>query len=189
MLYFCPDFSNQKKLEMKKTILLVALTAMFGVAANAQSTYKSAIGGRFGTTYYDVGSVSYKFFVTQPGAVELNFGVGSRGYSYVSDDFRTFYLHFSGAYQHHFNIPVDGLRWFVGGGAVVYNGFANDRYKEYRGVGVGLFPTGGIDYKFSKIPLNLTADVRPTFLVTAPDYYNSFEANVGVAIRYTIGQR
>jgi len=179
---------------MKKVILVAVLTAMIGFSGFAQSTYKSAIGGRFGTTYYDIGSVSYKFFVAEPAAIELNLGLGSRGYGYLNGDYRTSYVHFSGAYQHHFKIPVEGLRWFIGGGAVVYNAFvdkdADDRFEDdYKGVGVGLFPTGGIDYKFANIPLNLTADVRPTFVLAKADAYDSFEPNVGVAVRYTIGGR
>ncbi len=162
---------------------------MVGITGFSQSTYKSAIGIRGGTAYYDDVSASYKFFVADPGAVELNLGIGSSNYFYG----RAGAVHFSGAYQHHFNIPVTGLRWFLGGGALVYSAFANrdfDLYREdYRGVGFGLFPTGGIDFKFNKIPLNLTADFRPTFVVAHPDAYNTFEANVGFAVRYTIGQR
>ncbi|HTG57529.1 MAG TPA: hypothetical protein VL943_14730, partial [Niabella sp.] len=88
---------------------------------------------------------------------------------------------------HHFDIkPVDGLKWFVGGGVVVSNTFSNNKY--YKGVGVGLFPTGGADYKFKKIPLAVSADVRPTFNIVEPfDYndYNNFYPNVGVSARYT----
>lgn len=170
---------------MKKVILVAVLTAMIGFSSFAQSTYKSAIGGRFGTTYYDIGSVSYKFFVAEPSAIELNLGLGSKSYGFYDGNTTT--AHFSGAYQHHFKIPVEGLRWFVGGGAVVYNTFSD--YDDLDGFGIGFFPTGGIDYKFANIPLNLSADVRPTFMVSRPDYYDSFEPNVGVAVRYTIGGR
>ena len=175
---------------MKRVILLVMLTAMVGFSAYSQSTYKSAIGLRVGSVYYDDVSASFKFFVAAPSAIELNLGFGSRGYAF---DNRSGAVHFSGAYQHHFNIPVNGLRWFIGGGAVVYSAFADNDFgqfrDDYRGFGAGIFPTGGIDYKFAKIPLNLSADIRPTFMVSRPDYYDSFEPNVGVAVRYTIGQR
>ena len=36
----------------------------------------------------------------------------------------------------------------------------------------GYFPTGGADYKFGKIPLDVSVDIRPTFRVASPTYYN-----------------
>jgi hypothetical protein len=171
---------------MKKVFLSGLLLAGLATVSVAQSTYKSAIGGRFSNGYFDAVSGSYKTFVTQHGALEFN--LGFRGRSYGSFDWVT--VAFSAAYQHHFDIkPVPGLRWFVGGGLSVYNSFSND--ERYRGFGMGIFPTGGIDYKFSNIPLNLTADIRPTISIADPydDNYNGYKSfnggNFGVAVRYT----
>jgi len=170
---------------MKKTTILVVCLLALGFAGQAQSTYKSAIGARLSGTYYDNFAFSYKFHVTNPGAIELNAGFGSYGrYPGYYNDKRPFFVSFSGAYQHHFDIPVDGLRWFIGGGATVYH--ASSKNDAYVGTGFGIFPTGGIDYKFAKIPLNLTADFRPTFFVTTHEYYNHFYPNAGIAARYTI---
>ena len=59
-------------------------------------------------------------------------------------------------------------------------------YDDYDGFGFGIYPTGGVDYKFSNIPLNLTADIRPTFLVANPNNHNNgFIGNLGIAARYT----
>ncbi|MFT4024308.1 MAG: hypothetical protein QM664_11050 [Flavihumibacter sp.] len=55
---------------------------------------------------------------------------------------------------------MPGLQWYIGGGVAAYNSFSNKDY--YRGFGLGLFPTGGVDYKFGNIPLNVSADFRPT---------------------------
>ncbi len=169
---------------MKKVLLSFAM-AIGIMSANAQSTYNSAIGGRIGG-YYDLISGSYKTHITEPGALEFN--LGFRGYRGGGIDWVT--VAFSAAYQHHFPIkPVPGLRWYVGGGLTAYNSFSD--YDGLKGFGLGVFPTGGIDYKFEKIPLNLSADVRPTIGVVdpfdAPGYkYRSFRGdNFGISARYT----
>jgi hypothetical protein len=156
----------------------------------AQSDYKNAIGGRFGTTYYDLFSASFKTFITKPGALEFNLGVGGRSYdhgpNYVD---KTFTISASAAYQHHFPIgKIEGFKWYVGGGLMIYNSRndkdGNSDY-DYNGFGFGLFPTGGVDYKIKSIPLNVSADVRPTIFITAPGSYNSYYGNFGIAARYT----
>ncbi|HEX7754481.1 MAG TPA: hypothetical protein VF421_04010 [Niabella sp.] len=169
---------------MKKGGLLAAfITAV--LVSNAQSSYKQAIGARLSSnTRYDAFAASYKFFVTHPGAIELNLGVGGDNYRYNGHDRRAFGINFAGTYQHHFDIkPVPGLKWFIGGGLTMFNSSA--KLDHYEGFGLGIYPTGGADYKFAKIPLNLSADVRPTFHITAPDSYDTFYPYVGIAARYT----
>lgn len=172
---------------MKKLLLSFGLAFAMAGAAKAQSDYQSAIGIRLSNGYSDAVSGSYKTFVTEPGALEFN--LGFRGRSYGSFDWVT--VAFSAAYQHHFEIkPVEGLRWYVGGGLTAFNSFSdNDAYK---GFGLGIFPTGGIDYKFANIPLNLSADYRPTFSVVDPyddrygyKYDRFYGGNFGVSARYT----
>ncbi|ULQ54214.1 hypothetical protein [Flavihumibacter fluvii] len=171
---------------MKRVFLSGLLLCGLASAGLAQSTYKSAIGGRLSTGYYEAISGSYKTFVSNQGALEFNLGFRPKS----SGDVDWVTVAFSAAYQHHFDIkPVPGLRWFVGGGLTMYNSFSN--YENYRGFGLGIFPTGGIDYKFADIPLNLTADIRPTIAVADPydDNYNGYESfnggNFGVSVRYT----
>ncbi|MBZ4188756.1 hypothetical protein [Niabella beijingensis] len=170
---------------MKKIFLFAAFLAAAAVAT-AQSNYKQAIGMRLSTnTEYDAVSASYKFFVSRPGAIELNLGFGDRRYHYFDERRNAPSVSFSGTYQHHFPIkPVPGLKWFVGGGLVFFN--TSSKLDRYDGFGAGIYPTGGIDYKFSKIPLNLSADFRPTFHLTAPDGYNTVHPDaVGIAARFT----
>lgn len=169
---------------MKKVLLSFAMAIGILSAAQAQSDYNSAIGLRIGG-YYDVVSGSFKTHITEPGALEFNLGV--RGYNGPVDWVT---VAASATYQHHFPIkPVPGLRWYVGGGLTAYNSFSDNRYA--RGFGLGIYPTGGIDYKFESIPLNLSADVRPTFGIVdpydTPGYkYRSFRGdNFGVSARYT----
>lgn len=164
----------------KNFLILITFLCLSGVAT-AQSDYDKAIGIRLGSGYYDLFSGSYKVFITDPGALEFNLGL--RGYGVIGVNW--FNVSVAGSYQHHFPInAVPGLQWFVGGGAVVSNTFSSFDYR--RGLGLGIFATGGADYKFSNIPLNVTVDIRPTFSVLeAYSYYNSFYPNGGIAARYT----
>ncbi len=171
---------------MKKKFLLILTTLIISVASIAQDgDYKNAIGLRGGGGYYDLISASYKTFLTSSGALELNLGFRPYTYSYLSS-YNWFNLSLSASYQHHFPIgAVEGLRWFVGGGATAYNTFS--KFEDYKGFGLGVFPTGGVDYKFGNIPLNVSADLRPTISIIKPyAFYSSFYAgNVGASIRYT----
>ena len=167
---------------MKRILLLGIGVVSIAVMSYAQSDYKNAIGGRFGTTYYDLFSASFKTFVTKPGALEFNLGVGARSY----DAHNTFAISASAAYQHHFPIGnIEGFKWYVGGGLMVYNASNNNPNKDYEGFGFGIFPTGGVDYKIKAIPLDVSVDVRPTIFIAAPGYYNSYYGNFGIAARYT----
>ncbi len=163
-------------------IVFVLSFSAASLRAQEGSSYKNGIGLRAGGGYYDVVAASFKTFVTTPGALEINVGFrpyGITGYSW-------FNLSGSVSYQHHFPIgSIEGFRWFIGGGAIAFNTFS--RYDYYKGFGLGIFPTGGVDYKFSNIPLNVSADIRPTITIVKPySYYNNFYAgNAGISARYT----
>jgi hypothetical protein len=167
---------------MKREILISVLFFLAATAGFSQSKYRSAVGVRIGNGYTDLVSASLKTFLGEsPGAIELNLGV-KPGYG----DNDVFNLSLSASYQYHFDIPpVDGLRWFIGGGLTGYHSFSG--HSDYRGFGLGIFPTGGIDYKFAGIPLNLSADIRPTIRIAAPRYYeynNFYPGNFGISARY-----
>lgn len=180
---------------MKKfrvALSIVFLSGFFAVSLQAQdgSDYKRGIGLRVGGGYYDIVAASFKTFITDPGAIELN--LGFRPYAAVYSSYNQFNLSFSASYQHHFPIgSVEGLKWFVGGGLTAYNTFSSN--KDYSGFGLGIFPTGGVDYKFGNIPLNVSADFRPTFAIVKPDYYGYsylsysrfYAGNAGISARYT----
>lgn len=173
---------------LKKCLGIFLLVSGISISTMAQTDYESAIGLRIAPeSYYDLFTVSYKTFVSDPSAFELNVGVGSRGYSYHQSAYHPFSISASGVYQYHFQTKLTGFKWFVGGGIALYQAFSGS--KNYRGFGFGFFPTGGVDYKFPLIPLNLSADYRPTILVTRPDNYDSFHAtNFGISARYVIGK-
>ncbi|MBL7763320.1 MAG: hypothetical protein JNL23_07820 [Chitinophagaceae bacterium] len=176
-----------------KFLCLSVLAIAISISGFSQKPYDKGIGLRFSNTYYDVVAATFKFFVSDAGAFDLNAGFGLKGYAYgVGPGYnkvRPFNLGISAAYQHHFEIPVrgGGFAWFIGGGLVGYRSFSSEG--DYDGFGFGIFPTGGVDYKIPKIPLAVSADYRPTFFLTAPNYYDSFYGrNIGVSARYTFGK-
>ena len=177
---------------MKKTLFLLSLGVFrYAIACCQTTTYQSAIGLRLGTGYSDLISVSYKTFLSEgPGALELNLGVKPNAsinyYSGASNPYYTM-MSFSASYQYH--VPVSalpGLQWFIGGGFTLTNTFSD--YDGYSGFGFGLFPTGGADYKFGNIPLDVSIDIRPTFRLTSPQNYNYdnfYFPDFGFSARYT----
>ncbi|MBX3239220.1 MAG: hypothetical protein KIT80_10590 [Chitinophagaceae bacterium] len=173
-----------------KNVLLGLVFLLVSATVMGQSDYKAAIGGRLApTSYYDFMAFSYKAFVTDAGALEFNAGGGRRGYYYEGRNRHPFTIAASGSYQHHFKIPLNGLQWFVGGGLTAYNAFHGNTH--FKGFGFAFFPLGGIDWKVPNIPLNLSADYRPSIFVTRPSYLgDSFEATqFGFSVRYTLGGR
>lgn len=161
---------------MKKITLLFCTLFVLAIANGLKAQdYQSAIGLRLG---YPL-SASYKFFVKDPGAIELY--AGFRGYTFYS------WFNIGGMYQHHFPIEsVDGLSWYVGGGvsALFYSyktgfGPAGDNF------GLGINGALGLDYKFADIPLNLSVDWLPTVYVTG--YLSGFGGGYGaLAARYVL---
>jgi hypothetical protein len=160
---------------MKQIRLLTLMVALFcTVQSLSAQDYKSAIGLRLG---YPI-SVSYKTFISEPGAVEIY--AGFRGYAFYN------YFLVGAMYQHHFPIgSVPGLKWYVGGGlnALFYNydaGFVGDG-----GFGLGINGAVGLDYKFENIPLNLSVDWLPTVYISG--YLSGFGGGLGaLSARYTL---
>jgi hypothetical protein len=165
---------------MKTKLSLLSFLLALAVTVNAQD-YKNSIGIRLGGGYYDAIGASFKTFLSQPGALELNLAIRPYGNTVYN---RT-NVSFSGAYQHHFPIAnIEGFKWFVGGGAILSNTFSN--YNDHRGFNMGIFPTGGVDYKLKNAPFAFSADVRPTIhVVSGYRHINNFYANGGVTARYT----
>lgn len=167
---------------MRKILLMASL--MIAGGAFAQD-YKNSIGLRFGPGYYDAVGASFKTFISQPGALEFNLGFRPYSHSYHNGKHDWTNVSISGAYQHHFPIgSIDGFKWYVGGGLVIANSFSDSDY--YRGTSVGIFPTGGVDYKLKNAPFAFSIDVRPTVHVAeAYDYYDGVYFNGGITARYT----
>lgn len=163
---------------MKVKKLILTLTVIFSVlySASAQSTYKSAIGLRLGWPV----SVSFKQFISDPGAIEAF--AGYRGYTSYG------WAVVGATYQHHFPIgSIEGFTWYIGGGAAFY--FWNyDFDNTFATTSFGILGVGGVDYKFANIPLNLSADIMPAFFIGSNYYgsFNRFQGGLGaLSARYT----
>lgn len=173
---------------MKRQFLLTLLvSALVITQATAQkksksfysSEYTNAIGIKL---YPGTGgaAATFKHFLNQGAALEALATVWDRG------------SRATGLYEFHFDIPsVEGLKWYVGPGAHlgiyksnrVYN--INGSYKEAGYFGAGIDGVIGADYKFAKIPLNLSADWQPSFEFGS-NRYNGFGADFGgISARYT----
>ena len=185
-------------MKMPTLICLAVLVGALNISGFAQKPYQKGIGLRVSPSYYDLVSATYKFFISDAGAIDLNAGFGLRSYVYhsyvgntpVADNVKPFLFAISAAYQYHFEIPVrgGGLAWFIGGGVTGYKGFSSKG--DYDGFAFGVFPTGGVDFKIPHIPLAVSADYRPTIFFSQPSHYDSFYGgNFGVSARYTLGEK
>ncbi len=179
-------------MKIRASFSLFIVAACISFSASSQP-YQKGIGLRISNSYYDLVAATYKFFISDAGALDLNAGFGLRSYydTYYTDHVKPFGLSVSAAYQHHFEIPVrgGGLYWFVGGGFTGYRIFSSKG--DYDGFAFCLFPTGGVDFKIPRIPLAVSADYRPTFFLgNPPGHYDTFYGtNFGVVARYTFGEK
>ncbi len=173
---------------MKRQFVFVSLISMFFLkTVTAQksrsfhsSNYTTALGIKlFPEPDGGAGAVTFKHFINKGAAVE------ALGYFWQRGGRLT------GLYEFHWDIEgARGLKWFVGPG--VHVAFYNDKNYKYddRRLG-GSYTTAGIDgiigldYKFNKIPLNLSVDWQPSFEFGS-ERYNGFGGQfAGVAARYT----
>jgi hypothetical protein len=141
--------SLQTTLLMRKLFLTLFVITGLGFIASAQEQeqasnqdYKLGLGIRLSNASPTLSnSVSVKYFMYNGNALEGLISFGTR-------------FGLGGLYEFHKPLNgTPGLKWYYGAGA--YVGFqSHDVY---------LGPTGviGLDYKFEKIPLNLSLDWKP----------------------------
>lgn len=158
------------KLFLMATIALFSFAGVRAQEMNTGPDYKTALGVKV----YP-GAISVKHFLTDKAAVE--------GLGYVTaDGFRL-----TGLYELYNSLGnVEGLKWYVGGGA--HAGVWSDRWKTKfpdrpGGLSIGVDGVIGLDYKITGAPLNLSFDWQPSFNLIG---YNYFEGGWGgLGIRYT----
>ncbi len=155
---------------MKK--LLLVLVAVLGIsfAASAQS---NAIGLRLGYG----NEISYQ---TALGSNRLELDLGSLDailyhYSYN-------FLSLTATYQWTFELPVPGLGWYVGPGAMA--GFYLSDYSTENGLNLGIGGIIGLDYQFDAIPLQLSLDARPMYSIIHPEYFDGIGYSAAFGVRY-----
>lgn len=160
-----------------KKILLLCLTVGFIILSNkeacAQSTYKNAIGGRFGAA----NGLTFKTFLNREAALDfiLNFQ-SHKEYS----DFRL-----TGLYELHKAFPdAAGLRYYYGAGATLGSRNYDARYdKSDNRLLLGIDGVLGLDYKFDELPLNVSFDWKPEIVLTDETRFDA--SGVGLSIRFT----
>lgn len=156
-----------------KRLILATILLFSIVFAQAQQNMGSDYTTALGVKVYP-GAISVKHFIGK-NAVE--------GLGYISSDgFRL-----TGLYEIHNSLGnVEGLRWYVGGGA--HLGIWSDAWKNKYptregGLAVGVDGVLGVDYKIKGAPLNLSFDWQPSFNIIG---YNYFEGGWGgLGVRYT----
>ena len=173
---------------MKKVVLLFSLIAMVAMQANAQkkssygsgpANYNTALGIRLNPW---VVGFTIKHFIQGPHAIE---GLVSTNHEHRNN------ITFTGLYEYNWNIGVPKLNMYAGGGAHV--GFYDRRdydWDRYMDKGKGAYVSPGLDgiigieYTFKKIPLNISADLKPYVQFVGPTNYMGEEIG-GVSARYT----
>ena len=166
-------------------VLLLSLTQ----TSLAQRSYDRSVGLRLGQPI----ALSYKQFISDAGAFELQ--LGSRGYGRL---YR--YVSLGAAYLHHrdlsslldaWNLPqVGNLNYYFGGGVSGYTWHVRDA--NYQGlnnrISWGLELYTGLEYTLENIPLVVSVDWSPRFFL-GNTYGSSRRLGWGygaVAIRYVL---
>ncbi len=149
---------------------LLALGMMFmSVSALAQKndvrdkpTYKTAIGVKYAPF-----AVSLKLFS----------GKKNRAFEMLGDFDDGFRL--TALYEFHGDLTASrNLKWYIGGGA--HGGYYDKG--EVDGAMFGLDAVAGLDYKFVKLPLNISLDWQPAYEFITPG--TEFQAGRGgLAVR------
>lgn len=157
-----------------RIFLIVLLFVFGGDQAMSQAmgrTYRTAIGVKV----WDGGGLTIKHFTKSNTALE--------GIAYFWDKgFRI-----TGLYEFHGDIAgAPGLKWYVGPGAHI--GFY-DNDKDYDNDGqtfIGIDGVLGLDFKFNKVPINLSLDWQPSFeFGSNRGFYGGWG---GLGIRYAFGK-
>ncbi|SFE88171.1 hypothetical protein SAMN05518672_111151 [Chitinophaga sp. CF118] len=172
---------------MKQLVLFFGLFAMITVQASAQkrggdspANYSTAIGVRVNP--YLVG-FTVKHFITGPHAIE---GLVTSNVS------RNRNATITGLYEYNWNVfGKSEFVMYAGGGAHVgfYDRYDYD-YDNYYRHGDGTYATAGLDgifgleYTFRKIPLVVSADLKPYFNFSGGTHHMGEEIG-GISARYT----
>lgn len=162
---------------MKKLNLLFSF--LFAVTLLSSQSYKSAAGLRLG--YPTAGS--FKTFISENTALEGIIGFGSYS-SYVS------YTNIRAAYLRHNDLKFEtlsNLQWYYGGGAGVFIWSYRNNYlgEKDSATAFGLSGHIGLECKLDDIPLVVSLDWGPTFILSR--FGGGLGAGYGaLALRYLI---
>lgn len=158
----------------KKSLFTFVFIFIAAAAVNAQ-TYQTAFGAKFYAGNGSVGGINIRHSTNENTALEgslLFFNGGGVGIEGLYE--------YQGAIN---NAP--GLQYFVGGGAMLGLGGGGYYYdnEHDQGVSFALRLTGGIDYKFPDVPINISLGFDPFFYI-AP--HTGSYLPLGIGLRYVI---
>ena len=140
--------------------------------------YKFAAGLRLGYP----SAASIKLFVSENHALEVY--AGTRGFSFTGSTRSV-----SGAYQVHRN-PISGLgglKWYTGVGVTVF--LDDSPLDNIAPSSYGLQSYAGLEYVFDDIPLSISVDWIPTYLLSDELSNIGFSGDYGtLAVRYIISK-
>jgi hypothetical protein len=156
---------------MKKTLLAFALLLAFSLNAIAQKArdrkdipYKTAIGVRY-----------------SPFGVSLKI---NNSYKYRSMEFIGYFQDgFIGAYYYYWNFTLDKnrtFRFYLGGGG--QGGYTNKGDKEGAEFGAGGII--GLDYKFKKLPINISTDWQPSYQFGESDGWQTSWGGIALRVAF-----
>lgn len=158
---------------MKQLPLFIILLC-FSASVQAQAmgrTYRTAIGVKI----WDGGGLTIKHFTKRNTALE--------GVAYFWENgFRL-----TGLYEFHGDIAgAPGLKWYVGPGAHIGFYGNNKRYSDDNETYIGIDGVLGLDFKFNKVPINVSLDWQPGFEFGQDrGFYGSWG---GLGVRYAFGK-
>ena len=169
---------------MKQLVLLFSLCTVMAFQANAQrrgsaTDYVNAVGVRVNP--WLVGA-TFQHFFTENHAFET---IASTNVS------RRTNVTFTALYEYHFDLGDTPLRMYAGGGVHVgvYDRWDYDRDRYWKH-GDGSYATPGVDgiigleYKFKKIPLVISGDLKPYVNFVGGTHHIGEEIG-GASARYT----
>ncbi|MGQ9620083.1 MAG: hypothetical protein ACUVTX_03760 [Bacteroidales bacterium] len=154
---------------MKKLILILSTVFCFSILLYGQD-YNTGIGLRLG--YFN--GITVKHFIHGTSAIEGLLYIRWKGFEVT------------GLYEVHTPaFQTAGLNWFFGGGAHI--GFYNGDNTPWGDVGatytnIGIDGIVGLEYNFSKIPLNLSLDWKPELNIIG--YREFWYDNVALSVRF-----
>ena len=151
---------------MKTTIKIVSAFVLTFCFFSATAQYNSAAGIRFEDDWF-LGS--YKLNMNERLSVEAFGGFDSNSNISLTRIGAEFQLNTEIA-------DLQALRWFYGAGGSLIFGDAS---------GFQVFGTGGLDYFFEEIPLNLSLELMPG--IYFGDFDGEFEVDFALSARYILG--
>ncbi|MFZ3575600.1 hypothetical protein [Tenacibaculum finnmarkense] len=160
---------------MKKLLLAIGFLTLGVTSVNAQDISENAIGVRFGDNSGFGAEISYQKKLNNTNRLEIDLGIrGNNNYSGIKA---------TGLYQWVWQLEND-FNWYAGFGGglgtwkVKNSGNITKNNSETYLFGAGVI---GVEYNFD-IPLIISLDYRPE--LGFGDYYDGFNSDFGLGIRY-----